>query len=203
MTTQSRSETSSGRRKSCLLLLAGVLGAALAMPGQATAAPITYNLVNDAVDQNGWTLGGTITTDGALGSINTGDITSWTLSFSKGATTDTFSSADPGAAVFADNIITATATAFTVNVNNGQIDFADNQGNTQLDWGYNQYLAFVNSGYLWSVAPVGYPANGIWTIATAPATTPVPEPSSLLLLPGLVGLAAYARFRRDGPQNLA
>ncbi len=39
---------------------------------------ITYQLVNNPAYQSGWTLSGSITTDGTLGAISTTDIMSWT-----------------------------------------------------------------------------------------------------------------------------
>jgi hypothetical protein len=43
--------------------------------------PITYNFVNEPTCQNGWTMNGTITTDGNLGNITFADFLSTTLTF--------------------------------------------------------------------------------------------------------------------------
>ena len=38
---------------------------------------ITYNIVNDLPDQNGYSLSGTIVTDGTMGAISSSDVVSW------------------------------------------------------------------------------------------------------------------------------
>jgi hypothetical protein len=61
------------------LVLVAVVGL-----GQTCAAdPITYNLVDYSSLENGWTLSGTITTDGTIGALAASDITSWTFTITK------------------------------------------------------------------------------------------------------------------------
>lgn len=53
--------------------------------GQASAGSITYDLVNYPDVQDGNTLSGTITTDGAIGNLQMSDITAWSVTISQGA----------------------------------------------------------------------------------------------------------------------
>ena len=52
-----------------------------------------------SVPTDGWTLSGTITTDGTIGTIQATNILSWTWTISGGGSSVTVSSTDPGAAV--------------------------------------------------------------------------------------------------------
>jgi hypothetical protein len=67
-----------------LLILAGTA----LTPTEVGAASITYNVLNYPTLQNGYTVTGTITTDGSTGMELPGtDITSWDIVISKGTTT--------------------------------------------------------------------------------------------------------------------
>jgi hypothetical protein len=49
-------------------------------PSEATAASITYNVVNYPIPEDGFTITGTITTNGATGTaLPAADITSWNI----------------------------------------------------------------------------------------------------------------------------
>ena len=67
------------------------------IPQAVLAGSITYDIVNYPDLQNGWTLSGTITTDGTTGTIQSSDITSWTWTVTMDGTTHTYQSTDPGA----------------------------------------------------------------------------------------------------------
>ena len=68
----------------------------LSLPS-AVLAGTTYNIQNYPLDQNGWTLTGTITTDGTQGHLSRPpDITSWTWTITKGANTYTTTSTATG-----------------------------------------------------------------------------------------------------------
>jgi hypothetical protein len=161
---------------------------------------ITYNVVDDPIDQNGWTLSGTITTDGVIGHLSSSDVTSWSLSISEVAITYNYSSADAGAPLLTGSSATATATAITSNWLTDQFLFVDTGGKTQIDWA-EQYIGLADATYLWlGHPPVGFPSSGIVTIATAA----VPEPSTwAMMLLGFagVGFMGYRRSRKD--QGLA
>ena len=47
--------------------------------GSIVAGDITYSIVNDPIDQNGYTLSGTITTDGTIGALAPSDFLSWQI----------------------------------------------------------------------------------------------------------------------------
>src|SRR5438128_2725742 len=55
----------------------------LLVPAAASAATITYTIQNYANQQNGWTLSGTITTDGTIGALLDSNIQSWNWTISK------------------------------------------------------------------------------------------------------------------------
>src|SRR5262249_54250211 len=64
-----------------LLILAGMV----MTPTDVVAGSITYNVVNYPTLQDGFTVSGTITTNGAIGTLLSGtDITSWDITIAKG-----------------------------------------------------------------------------------------------------------------------
>lgn len=204
------------------LILAAI--AAFMLGGQACSAdPITYNFVDYPSEQadtygNGtWTLSGSMTTNGTIGTLTESEITSWTFTFTNGGTSYTASSTDENGYVnFNGSDFVASATAITVSASaNGydQLEFEGNPSgdqNTQLEYlrennhfGYtsDSYTATGNGSNLWDATtngsntlPLG--SASVWTIATAPSA--VPEPSSLVMcgLGGIgVALAAWRRRR--------
>ena len=56
----------------------------LTLPPTVLAGSMTYDIVNYPADQNGWTLSGTITTDGKTGVLAPSDILSWTWTITGG-----------------------------------------------------------------------------------------------------------------------
>ncbi|MCY2966135.1 MAG: hypothetical protein NT069_21315 [Planctomycetota bacterium] len=91
-----------------LLIVAGSFSAV-------QAGPITYQINNYPSVQNGFTVSGSITTDGTIGSLSSGNITAWTWTLSTGSTVHgTLSSTDAGATLGTDGTVTATATDITL-----------------------------------------------------------------------------------------
>ncbi len=70
-----------------------LLIAFLAFPA-AVSADMTYILNSFAADQNGWTLTGSITTDGTIGVLAKSDFVSWTWTVTEGSSSSTYSSTD-------------------------------------------------------------------------------------------------------------
>ena len=64
----------------------------LATVSNARAVSLTYDLIDYAANQNGWTLSGSITTDGIFGSPAPSDIVSWNWIVTNGNTSVSYNS---------------------------------------------------------------------------------------------------------------
>src|ERR1039458_5281797 len=73
-------------------------------PPAANAATI-YKIVNNPAVQSGYTLSGTITTDGTTGSIYASNVLAWSFSASNGGNTYSANSSQPGSSASFDGII--------------------------------------------------------------------------------------------------
>jgi len=177
------------------VLAAPMLALALA---SASAGEITYNIVNSPVDQTGstlhggsgtWTVTGTITTDGTIGTLSTSDITAWAFTLESGSLSYSASSTDAGTFTSVDGGIAASSTALTftpLTVDSPEI-FA---GFTMQDGGIFISYSSINFGGHVTSSYMGYgfdanPPTGLgdpaWTIATI--NTPpssIPEPASVI-----------------------
>jgi hypothetical protein len=153
--------------------------------------------VNDAVDQNGWTLLGSITTDGKTDvPLNSADILGYDLTFTQGATVDTLSGSG-ALEITGVGAIGNSLEAFGTLILGG--------ADLGIEWGKNggsqsQYFG-IQAGYtIWDAAPpAGFPSGlSAWTIAS------VPEPSSLVM-GGLAALtaSAYGWSRRRAARSRA
>jgi hypothetical protein len=58
--------------------------------GPAANATVTYHFVNYPADQNGWTLSGTVTTNGKTGALATTDFVGASITVTKGTSTETW-----------------------------------------------------------------------------------------------------------------
>jgi hypothetical protein len=76
------------------------------------AGPITYDLNNYPDQQNGWTLSGTITTDGTIGTLTYNNIMAWNFTETKGTTVYGLSSTQRNH--FIIDHLTATSTQLTL-----------------------------------------------------------------------------------------
>jgi hypothetical protein len=158
---------------------------------EASAGSIAYNLVDMPADQNGFTVSGTITTDGAIGNLANSDITTWSVTISQGGTSETFTSGDGGPIVNIQNNLVATASEIYVPpaanfavANDFQLLSVPSIPNPisidQIRWVNSPqpiYMAQVNfsSPPAWNTTPSVAGTN--WVIATS-----VPEPPSLTML---------------------
>ena len=207
--------------------LMNALAALFIVMTQCAHAEIIYKVVNDTVDQNGWNLLGTITTDGTLGKIGALNIISVDLMANMGGTAYELKSPEYSARLSSlfgtPNGLVATTTAlilpYTETPNTNQLGVSGVFGVNGIDFASEPFdMSWENSdsGFflffmfsptptdLWSTShPTGYgPPGTDWTIATAPNSI-VPEPSSFALL-GLGGIGlAFGAFGRRWAQTAA
>ena len=171
------------------------------------ASPITYALVNNAADQGGLTLSGSITTDGTIGALGASNITAWSWSFTNGLGNVLASSAG-GAAEDAVNV-TATEDAILLPQLGAYFVLNLGDGNKGLYWagdppfefepGFGEparrvFRQFDNPADQtlvdsWNSALTSTP-SGQWIVAQA-----VPEPTAAALL-GLGSLVLIKRRKR-------
>jgi hypothetical protein len=176
-------------------------------------ANIIYSLVNYPDDQNGWTLSGSITTDGKSGALTSTDVLSWSWTVTSGTTAYTFRSTDPGAffgqeSAPPDLIATSSALSVPFNQSVGMQDDSGVTLPTVIEWSNNwgsgpfsnEYLAQLHvppasvTTFWQTVDPTSFIASG-YVIATAAPT--VPEPSTLTLLgTSLLALRGFRIVRR-------
>jgi hypothetical protein len=175
------------------------------------AGSIVYEIQNYAALQNGYTLSGTITTDGTIGTLTSADITAWSFSVT-GPSSYGSSSLSPGAGTQV-NGVTATAAAITMApsapdsdfgslqffsdsppvLNYGRADANDGNGDRYSSLSFPTQAWITFGGY-----PPGLQLGGsTWIIATANVSA-VPEPSTLTLaLLGVVCLAVAHSMTRS------
>jgi hypothetical protein len=173
-----------------LLILAGMA----LTPTEVGAASITYSIVNYPKLQNGYTVTGTITTNGTTGTqLPTTDITSWDITISLG--TIQVVHFTPTNFIIPDSTFDATTTTIMVASPATDIRITNfPNGNVNLAW------ANTGSTIRYGANLV---ANVLWSSNNLPSTTPiatVPEPSSAVLasIGAVVAFLAYgwSRHRR-------
>ncbi len=175
-----------------LLILAGMA----LTPTEVGAASITYSIVNFPALQNGYTVTGTITTNGTTGTtLPSTDITSWDITILLGSTTvATLTPADTSNLA---GSFDATSTTISVASPLDVILIANPSFTTSITWEnelptvpFIEYKARSDDTDLW--------VSGI--IDTASPIATVPEPSSAVLasIGAVVAFLAYgwSRHRR-------
>jgi hypothetical protein len=179
-------------------------------------ADTIYSFISHPAYQNGYTLSGTITTDGNMGQLSQSDINAWSWTATNGANTYSVNSAEPGAEVYPGSanlyagsdylaiplvegdglslLMTPTTAAGQVLQLGAHTDSVLSSchgptGNLSPWW--TDYISPIPD-------EVSTPAGNAWMIADDGAPTSVPEPSSLVLaclaLPALAGVF-YLRRR--------
>ena len=177
-----------------LLILAGIS----LIPTEVGAGSITYNVVNYPSLQNGYTVSGTITTNGNHGTSLPGtDITSWDIKITMGTTTEaTFT---PTNSVKYSATFDATPTHLTIATSPDdltftiQLDVPDYTGHNLGQSAY-AYDCLIGTRMSWVRSSSRRPTRLIATAQT------VPEPSSAVLaVIGAVAFVAYGlvRHRRE------
>ncbi len=170
----------------------------LTLPPAVLAGSTTYNILNHPDYQNGWTLSGTITTDGTIGLLQSSDITSWTWTVTKPGSSQTYRSG-PGTISNADGL-TATNTGLLILIRNIGTDIILNTNSGGINDGYGytggggaEPTYFTGAGgfdtdvqgdhfvFYWAEPPPN-PVSVPQEEFTFASTTAVPEPASLYLL---------------------
>jgi hypothetical protein len=173
------------------------------------AAPITYTLADLGV--SGAQATGTITTDGAIGILTASDITSWNIALIDGVG-HTGVTLTPIDSTFAygnnfptpRNPLTATATALNFNFSDSfPSDFVSFNGplGQSVCYGNGACLFAASADYMVVAVEQGTftsaALTGTQAIATAAApTSSTPEPSSAILVSGVLMALAVRRVRR-------
>jgi VCBS repeat-containing protein len=178
-----------------------------AIPHSLEAGQITYTIQNYPADQNGASLAGTITTDGAIGNLAIADILSWSWTITPaGGTATTVSSSDALTSAFFVGSVVASQTSITIagNANNA---FAllqrDASGDVFNDLEYDRFVGGVQqyigqlTGDVWATMNPVMGSTDPWVIAEV---STVPEPSSLCLtgMGAMFGIAYSLARKRVG-----
>ncbi|WP_165223306.1 PEP-CTERM sorting domain-containing protein [Aquisphaera insulae] len=175
----------------------------------ASAGSITYNILDFPAYQNGFAVTGTITTDGTIGNLTAGNITSWSVTVSQAGYSETFTSNDSGANVVIEDSLVATPTALYLPPTSSYATqnllelLSAPQGAHLIDeihWSNSLtpfYLGSFNfAPTAWNTTPDAF-RGANWVIAT------VPEPSSLALFSVaiLAGSVLARRRSQAGPRD--
>jgi hypothetical protein len=125
----------------------------------ARAADTTYNFVSYPSLQNGYTLSGTIITNGTFGPLTGADVVSWTWTITDGVNTDSQSGAnlDPGTVG-----LEATPTQLLVGGSSGQVVF---QGPPNVYLEYARGLKNYDAAILGGLRASGCDSTSILRVA--------------------------------------
>jgi hypothetical protein len=167
-------------------------------------ASITYNIQSYAAFQNGYSLTGTITTDGKVGSLAATDFQSWSITVTGGPNAFSASGTGIGVNGILNGLIMANANGTIIMADPGPAGLNElvlsDAAFKQVAWqegGNGMSLSNLYSSQGLSGVWVSFPSDTAlggspWIIAQA-----VPEPSSLVLVSlSVVSLGLFACARR-------
>ena len=195
-----------------LLIVGVLLVVAVFGFGPTVRASITYDLYSYPADQAGYALTGWITTDGTLGAIHTSDIQAWAFTLSNGVQTFHGASTTPYvSSVKIGGTLLATPTALLLpmpavgdGLQSNGLNLAD--GGVFLNWTrisapysiapaptQEYYCTFLPWTPFDTVNP-GMNGTNPWLLAGVPSA--VPEPASVLVWAGLLGMGGIVAYRR-------
>lgn len=203
--------------KRCVLgLMASVLFLGV-VAGQTRADLITYDIQSypqsDPLDQNGYTVTGTITINAAylgtisdLGLVYSGTpspIVSWSYSIydPTGTLVNSSSSADPGSYIYQDGSGSILATSTTLTTYGGDPALMLYEAGSWLEWfgggGSVRFGGELPGETIWNYVEPLLPDGSVLIGVVPAASVPSPEPSGLTLLGiGIACIGGYAWRRR-------
>jgi len=189
----------------CLLIAVGPAG---------FAGPITYNFVNYPDFQEGYSLTGSIITDGTLGDFDQTHINAWHFTITGMSITSSADSTNSGAYVSGNFSATLTELKLA-DPPTGNETLVSIQGNSLLFWQHwalgvpaaSLYYSRTATGPLTTFWHTYDPYPYDWTIAVASAPVPEIDPSSfgsaLAMLMGSLGLVERRARRVLGLTTVA
>jgi hypothetical protein len=163
----------------------------LAAPCIGHAGTITYSIKNYPADQNGAALSGTITTDGTIGNLATGDILSWSYTMTPvGGTPFTLTSSESGSTTSLQGTVIASPSEITVagiptgTIGANSLDLFNRNAQSELQY-FRQGTQSSSVGdyfgsalvAIWATENPSMGGTDPWVIAVAS----VPEPSTFTL----------------------
>jgi hypothetical protein len=184
-------------------ILAGAVMAAASLVAASEASATIVYTAHDALGTAGLVTG-TITTDGVLGALGSGDFVSWDLTLNDGTTTATLTNLN--SILFINGNVTAAATALQFDFNgDGELMNFFSSSACSTEWSFETTGSGTGcngtsgneEGVLASGTLQASPESGEVTFATAGG---VPEPATwVAMLLGFVGLGAAMRSSRRKP----
>ena len=170
------------------------------------AGQITYSLQNYAADQAGFTLTGSVTTDGNLGTLTTADIVAWTWTVSSAGGASFTLSLGPGISTSVLNLVATETQLLVPELQTEQSDIIFGGGvvgsavlayRREENNGIFLYAAVTSSPSVgWDTENPAMGGTNPWVIGVA-ATT-VPEPSAVVLMSlGISGLLINRELNRS------
>lgn len=181
-----------------LVLVLGLLGEAGPLGPPGAKASIVYTIVDNPAVQNGYTLSGTITTDGHIGAIVAQNILGWNWKVTNGVNTYWADSTQPGSHIGMDTLIATSdyielpampvSSPVTLNLF-GPSSHVQWSGSTLQDYAFTSAFQYNGSWPWWHdhITTTPHDVPGGWAIAHNGISS-VPEPASLMM----IGLSAAA-----------